>query len=132
MNSKKNQPTLTADKKIGLLVVQTSIEKKQGNSSKKARQRHKKVSQDVMSSEELLLLNNAAAGEGQKKNESQLSSYRQGSEVGRKAVFSQTIAVSPTAEQSQVSLAQPKPTNGHSSITLETASPAGKKAAQAQ
>ena len=85
-----------------------------------------------MSSEELLLLNNAAAaGDGQKKNESQLSSYRQGSEVGRKAVFSQTIAVSPTAEQSQVSLAQPKATNGHSS-TLEAASPTGKKTAQAQ
>ena len=63
MNSKKNQPNLTADKKIGLLVVQTSIEKKQGNSPKKARQRHKKVSQDVMSSEELLLLNKTVATE---------------------------------------------------------------------
>ena len=82
----------------------------------------------MVSSEELLL--NNAAGDGQKKNESQLSSYRQGSEVGRKAVFSQTIAVSPTAEQSQVSLAQPKATNGPGGA-LETTSPTGKKTAQA-
>ena len=104
MNSKKNQHNLTAEKK-------------------KAKHNKGKVSQDLSVEEELLPNNAVAAG-------SQLSSYRQGSEVGRKAVFSQTIAVSPTAEHSQqTSLAHPKVTNAHSG-TQEATSPAGKKVAQ--